>query len=1011
MVADWIACLEQRPADRTGEDIDIVYARLKDMKIFERLHPTVLQQICYYGYYQDLEEGIVLFRQGDVGTNWYAILSGTVDVNVSQTGKIEDSVTICTLGPGKVFGESVLDDSPRNATVITSAHCELLMVAKKDFKTIWERSKQYLEGIIFLRTQTTATPNGTQEQDPSVPERSEKNEAKTTNKNSSHSLVHACLVFRRVMETTAPKLLRDRKYNMKEYPKCFVGSEAIDWLLKKSRLVHSRFHALSLWQALLEEGTLAHVTHEYDFRDKTLYYKFLVDEGDEEGYIPLEGEELEDEFEDVLIMLSNVGPDAMFRMALRKDPDKRTQEDLDVIYEELLHIKALSNLSTMVKKDLAAVFVLETCKKKGTMLFNQGDEGNSWYIILKGSVNVLVYGKGVVCQLRDGDDFGKLALVNDAPRTASIETCEDNCQFLKVDKDNFNRILRDVEVNTVRMKERGRDVLVLKQVKIRNHFSDRSPVAKTTQQKYSVMAGTPEKMIEHILEMRIDNKEENKTDSFLLEFLMSYPVFMTSEALCMELLTKYHGSVILDERKDSHDESKSQTSDRSIVVKKRVAQIVIQWHKLAKNLLVEDHSCFLLINDLMSALEADKLFDELNALKKDMNKKKEQDTEVADSQIISCRSLSFSVGFRVGNTNIFERTKRTAGKPISRDDYVIFKVFCADHTYTTVRLKYGDTAQKIVETAEERVLLGDDCVLCEVKSNSEIIPYKPDDMCVVTRLSVNGRLFVAPREHLDSLTPLSEQEGPEQGSFNILEMTSSREIAYHLTVYDYELFTSINIYELVYYTFGRERFDKITANLDLFLKRFNEVHYWVITEICLASQISKRVHLLKKFIKIATHCKEYRNWNSFFAIIMGLNNVAVSRLSQTWEKLPSKFKKMFEEFEASLDPSRNHRVYRLAIGKMKPPIIPFMALLMKDITFINEGNKTYFDDLVNFEKLRMITSTLHLIEYCRSKPFVGEAPPSIKNVNEIVTYVRTLRVNDNQRNLTQLSHRLEPRKS
>ena len=47
----------------------------------------------------------------------------------------------------------------------------------------------------------------------------------------------------------------------------------------------------------------------------------------------------------------------------------------------------------------------------------------------------------------------------------------------------------------------------------------------------------------------------------------------------------------------------------------------------------------------------------------------------------------------------------------------IFRVFCADHTYTTLALPYNATAQTIVNTAEERVLLGDDCVLCEVKSS------------------------------------------------------------------------------------------------------------------------------------------------------------------------------------------------------------------------------------------------------------------------------------------------------
>ena len=48
-----------------------------------------------------------------------------------------------------------------------------------------------------------------------------------------------------------------------------------------------------------------------------------------------------------------------------------------------------------------------------------------------------------------------------------------------------------------------------------------------------------------------------------------------------------------------------------------------------------------------------------------------------------------------------------------------------------------------------------------------------------------------------------------------------------------------------------------------------------------------------------------------------------------FQKLPSKFKKTFADFELMMDPSRNHRAYRIAVAKMVPPIIPFMPLLMK----------------------------------------------------------------------------------
>lgn len=36
---------------------------------------------------------------------------------------------------------------------------------------------------------------------------------------------------------------------------------------------------------------------------------------------------------------------------------------------------------------------------------------------------------------------------------------------------------------------------------------------------------------------------------------------------------------------------------------------------------------------------------------------------------------------------------------------------------------------------------------------------------------------------------------------------------------------------------------------------------------------------------------------------------------------------------------------------MAPPLIPFIPLILKDLTFIHEGNKTYFNGLVNFEKM------------------------------------------------------------
>nr|XP_033506761.1 rap guanine nucleotide exchange factor 4-like [Epinephelus lanceolatus] len=83
--AEWICCLDKRPSERSGEDVDIILTRLREVKAFHRFPPPLLLQICACAFYECLEKGITLFRQGDIGTSWYAVLSGSLDVKVSET--------------------------------------------------------------------------------------------------------------------------------------------------------------------------------------------------------------------------------------------------------------------------------------------------------------------------------------------------------------------------------------------------------------------------------------------------------------------------------------------------------------------------------------------------------------------------------------------------------------------------------------------------------------------------------------------------------------------------------------------------------------------------------------------------------------------------------------------------------------------------------------------------------------------------------------------------------------
>ena len=142
-----------------------------------------------------------------------------------------------------------------------------------------------------------------------------------------------------------------------------------------------------------------------------------------------------------------------------------------------------------------------------------------------------------------------------------------------------------------------------------------------------------------------------------------------------------------------------------------------------------------------------------------------------------------------------------------------------------------------------------------MRSTGERIVFRNSDMSINTNLSINGRFFLSPSDQLSAIIPLPEQEGPIKGTCQMIEIFESKELAYIMTLYDWGLFNAVHPYELIYQVFGRHKFNKITANLDLFMRRFNEIQYWVCTELCLCQNIGKRVTLLRKFIKVAAHCK------------------------------------------------------------------------------------------------------------------------------------------------------------
>jgi small-conductance mechanosensitive channel len=70
--------------------------------------------------------------------------------------------------------------------------------------------------------------------------------------------------------------IADRRHRLASYPRCFVGREAVDWLVAHEGL--TRDEAVTLGQLLVSRGVIHHVLDEHPFRDGDLFYRFACDE-------------------------------------------------------------------------------------------------------------------------------------------------------------------------------------------------------------------------------------------------------------------------------------------------------------------------------------------------------------------------------------------------------------------------------------------------------------------------------------------------------------------------------------------------------------------------------------------------------------------------------------------------------------------------------------------------------------------------------------------------------------
>ncbi|XP_010638088.1 rap guanine nucleotide exchange factor 6 isoform X7 [Fukomys damarensis] len=225
---------------------------------------------------------------------------------------------------------------------------------------------------------------------------------------------------------------------------------------------------------------------------------------------PVDSEDEEEEEEEIDRTDPLQGRD-LVRECLEKEPADKTDDDIEQLLEFMHQLPAFANMTMSVRRELCSVMIFEVVEQAGAVILEDGQELDSWYVILNGTIEIS-HPDGKVENLFMGNSFGIAPTLDKQYMHGIVRTKVDDCQFVCIAQRDYWRILNHVEKNTHKVEEEGEIVMVHEHREL-----DRSG----TRKGHIVIKATPERLIMHLIE------EHSIVDpTYIEDFLLTYRTFL-----------------------------------------------------------------------------------------------------------------------------------------------------------------------------------------------------------------------------------------------------------------------------------------------------------------------------------------------------------------------------------------------------------------------------------------------------------------------------------------------------
>ena len=226
------------------------------------------------------------------------------------------------------------------------------------------------------------------------------------------------------------------------------------------------------------------------------------------------------------------------------------------------------------------------------------------------------------------------------------------------------------------------------------------------------------------------------------------------------------------------------------------------------------------------------------------------------------------------------------------------------------------------------------------------------------------------------------------------------ELARQWTLLDFQQFLAVplNAYVSSKPQWTLPRFRRAVPELRSAIDRFNATALWVTSSVLAEADSSERALLYKRFIQLAHSLRRLRNYSSMMAVVAGLQQGSVARLTATRSALPLRDVERLNSMQALMDGSKNYQQYRESVRRHLAGeegddeeeddgdedeedrrlcgLVPYLPSHLSELASISEGNPEYLPDapyLLNLQKCHSLARCVSVLARARAAPY-GFAP-------------------------------------